>query len=41
VAILITGHPSLDSAIEALQAGARRFVLKPFGIEELIARLSQ
>lgn len=33
--ILITGHSSVDSAIEAIQAGAFHYVIKPFKIAEL------
>ncbi len=33
-AIVITGYASLDKAIEALQAGARGFVLKPFDFDQ-------
>ena len=34
-AVIITGYATLDKAIQALNAGARGFVLKPFGFEEL------
>jgi PAS domain S-box-containing protein len=33
-AVIITGFATLSSAVEALHAGAHRFVLKPFGVEE-------
>ncbi|MGQ9599298.1 MAG: ATP-binding protein [Anaerolineae bacterium] len=33
--VIITGYATLDKAIQALNAGARGFVLKPFGFEEL------
>ena len=33
--IIITGYASLDSAIEAVRAGAFDYILKPFRIEEL------
>ena len=35
--IVITGYATMDRAIEALNSGARRFVLKPFGVEELLS----
>jgi PAS domain S-box-containing protein len=40
-AIVITGYATLDSAVEALQSGARGFVLKPFGIQELTAAVQE
>lgn len=36
-AIIITGFATLQSAIEALQAGARGFLLKPFDLDELLS----
>jgi len=33
--ILVTGHASLESAIEALKNGARDYLIKPFNPEEL------
>jgi signal transduction histidine kinase len=33
-AIVITGHATMDRAIEALHLGARGFILKPFGLHE-------
>jgi PAS domain S-box-containing protein len=36
-AVVITGYATIDTAIEALKAGARGFLLKPFGIAELSA----
>jgi len=33
--IIITGYASLDSAIEAVKAGAFDYIVKPFRIEEL------
>ena len=35
-AVLVTGHGSMQSAIEALRAGARDLLLKPFDIDELV-----
>ncbi len=34
-AVVITGYATLSTAIETLHAGARGFVLKPFGMQEL------
>ena len=34
--IIITGYASLDSAIEAVKAGAFDYLVKPFRIEELM-----
>ncbi len=33
--IIITGYASLDTAIEAVKAGAYDYLVKPFRIEEL------
>ncbi len=33
--ILVTGHASLESAIDALKSGARDYLVKPFNPEEL------
>jgi two-component system NarL family sensor kinase len=41
VAILITGHPSLDSAIEALRLGAYDYLLKPFELRILLATVER
>src|SRR5579871_4054008 len=38
-AIVITGQPSMDSAISAMRGGALDFVPKPFNNEQLIDRL--
>ena len=34
-AVVITGYATMDRAIEALRSGARGFVLKPFGMNDL------
>jgi len=41
VAILITGHPSLDSAIEALRLGAYDYLVKPFEFRVLLATVER
>jgi signal transduction histidine kinase len=38
-AVVITGFATMDRAIEALQAGARGFILKPFGFDELVSAI--
>jgi len=38
-AVVITGYATLDRTIEALHAGARGFLLKPFGFEDLITEV--
>jgi len=37
--VLMTAFGSIDSAVEAMQAGAFDYVTKPFHTEELLARL--
>jgi len=36
IRIIITGSPTLDNAIKALNRGASGYVLKPFNVEELL-----
>jgi signal transduction histidine kinase len=36
-AIVITGYATMDKAIEALRAGARGFLLKPFDVDQLVS----
>lgn len=40
-AVVITGYGTLDSAIEALHAGAQRFVLKPFESQDLLLTVEE
>ncbi|MGD8793012.1 MAG: ATP-binding protein [Anaerolineae bacterium] len=40
-AVIITGYATMDRAIDALHAGARGFVLKPFGVTELTRAVEQ
>jgi signal transduction histidine kinase/CheY-like chemotaxis protein len=40
-AVVITGYATLDRTIEAMHAGARGFLLKPFGFEDLIAEVRE
>jgi len=35
--VMTTGHPSLDSAVEAMRRGAHHYVAKPCDVEQLIA----
>lgn len=35
--VVMTGHASLDTAIEAMRAGAYNYVVKPCGVDALIA----
>jgi DNA-binding response OmpR family regulator len=37
--VLITGHASIDSAVEAMKRGASDYLTKPFDLEEMLARL--
>jgi DNA-binding response OmpR family regulator len=39
--ILITGHASIDSAVEAMRRGASDYLTKPFELKEMVARVSR
>lgn len=39
IKLLITGHPSIDSAVEALNKSADGYIMKPFQMEELLAKI--
>ena len=39
--IVITGHGSVESAVEAMKAGATEYVLKPFYNEDILQRLER
>jgi len=39
--LVITGFATLESAVEALHAGAQGFILKPFGIKELVFAVNE
>jgi len=39
--IIITGYPSLDNAIEAVNKGADAYILKPFAAEDLLATIEK
>ena len=38
--IMLTGHASLETGIEAIRRGAFDYLIKPCGIEDLVAKLS-
>jgi len=40
-AVIITGYGTLENAIDALRAGARGFILKPFGPDDLLPAVAQ
>jgi DNA-binding NtrC family response regulator len=37
--LILTGHGSIDLALEALQMGAYDFITKPCGIEEIVSKI--
>ena len=37
--VLITGHASIDSAVEAMRRGASDYLTKPFDLDDVVARL--
>ena len=37
--VLITGHSSIDSAVEAMKRGASDYLTKPFDLDEMLIRL--
>jgi DNA-binding NtrC family response regulator len=41
VKIIVTGYPSLQNAIEAVNKGADGYVLKPFDVGELLAMIEK
>lgn len=41
VKIIVTGYPSLQNAIEAVNKGADGYVLKPFDVGELLALIEK
>jgi len=41
VKIMITGYPSLENAVEALNLGADAYIIKPFEPEKLLALIEE
>lgn len=41
VKIIITGYPSLQNAIEAVNRGANAYVLKPFNMREVLSTIKK
>lgn len=39
--IMLTGHATIESAIEAMKLGAHDFLMKPFDIEELVLKIKE
>ncbi len=39
--IFMTGYADLDTAIQALRAGASDFILKPFNLEQMLASVQR
>jgi len=41
VKIIITGYPSLENAIEAVNRGVDSYMVKPYGIDDLLLRIEE
>ncbi len=41
VKIIVTGYPSLQNAVEAVNKGASGYVLKPFNVEKVLAMIEE
>jgi DNA-binding NtrC family response regulator len=41
VFIMITGHPSIDSALKAINNGAKDYISKPFNIDEIKMKIER
>jgi len=39
--IIVTGHPSMDSAIEAVNRNANGYILKPLDVQELLGMIEK
>ena len=39
--IMLTGHATVESAVEGLQSGATDYLMKPIGVEELIEKATE
>ncbi len=39
--IVITGHGSVDQSVKAMQQGAYDYILKPFNVDEILARVEK
>jgi len=39
--IIITGHPTLQNAVEALNKGADAYIMKPLNIEKMLATIKE
>jgi len=39
--IMITGYPSIESAMEAIKIGARDYITKPFNIDEIRVKMER
>ncbi|MBN1381700.1 MAG: response regulator [Deltaproteobacteria bacterium] len=41
VFIMITGHPSIESALQAIKKGAKDYISKPFNIDEINLKIAR
>ena len=41
IKIIVTGYPSLDNSIEAVNQGADGYIVKPFKMEDLLSKIKE
>ena len=41
IKIILTGHPSMKNAVEAVNRGAHGYIVKPFNVKELLEKIEE